>query len=161
MVIISDTTPLSNLLQIGRLDLLHSLYQEVIVPDAVFEELQALSTFQISIQPIQDADWLTIRTPQDIKLVNKLLAELDLGEAQAIALALETNADYLLIDEKDGRLVAEDYHIPIVGTLGILLSAKQAKLINSIKSEMNALRQIGFWVSDRLYDKMLTISGEE
>lgn len=160
MVIISDTTPLSNLLQIGRLDLLQSLYQQVIIPDAVFQELQVLSTFQISIQPLQDADWLTIRTPQDIKLLNELLNDLDIGEAQAIALAIETQADYLLIDEKEGRLIAEEYHIPIIGTLGILLSAKKANLISSIKIEMDTLRRIGFWISDSLYERMLVIAIE-
>ncbi len=78
------------------------------------------------------------------------MEELDLGEAESIALAIEHKAQYLIIDEYRGRLIAEQYGVKIVGVLGILIQAKQDGLIDSVKDEVQSLRQVGFRLNQRL-----------
>lgn len=160
MVIVSDTTPLSNLLQINRLSLLREIYNEVLIPPAVFDELSALPAKGISILPIIDANWIKVSIPHDQVIVQGLAKELDIGEAEAIALAIEKSAALLLIDEKQGRLIAEKHQLSIIGTLGVLLKAKQMGLIGKVKPELDNLMAINFWIGQNLYDRILNLSNE-
>ncbi len=100
MIIVSDTTPFSNLLQIGELELLPTLYQQIIIPTTVFSELKILEKRGFSIQNGINAGWIIIKAPKSYEVVNELLTFLDQGESEAIALAIELQADYLLMDEK-------------------------------------------------------------
>ena len=89
------------------------------------------------------------------------MGELDSGEAKAIALAVETDAELLLIDEQAGRRAARRLEVAHVGTLGVLLEAKHATYVSEIRPLMVALRsEAGFWLSDSLYDRMLELAGE-
>ncbi|MCG8329252.1 MAG: DUF3368 domain-containing protein [Chitinophagales bacterium] len=154
MIIVSDTTALSNLIQINKLQLLQHLYSEVIIPTSVYDELYVLVDLEIITKEILDQDWIIIRSVKNTEQVNDLLKVLDIGESEAIILAQELKADYLLIDEKEGRLIATKKRMKIIGTLGILLKAKQKNLIKSVVEEMDKLRQIGFWINDSLYLKI-------
>ena len=160
MIVVSDTTTLSNFLQIDRLDLLPALFGTVIIPPAVYQELVVLDQFGIDTQPIQQADWLQRQLPDPNALLVKLKIDLDQGEAEAIALALALQADYLLMDEQLGRAQAQSLNLPILGSLGVLLRAKQANLIALVKPEMDNLIQCGFWISDALYQKVLKLAKE-
>lgn len=160
MVVVSDTTPLSNFLQINRLDLLKDLYQSVVIAPAIFSELTALEKLGVSIESIREANWITVKAPSNTLLVKELQINLDVGEAEAIALAVESQPDFLLIDEIQGRISAKNYHLPIIGTLGILLQAKQAGLLKEIKAEIDKLLIIGFWIDDGLYRKVLKTANE-
>ena len=157
MVIISDTTVISNLSQIDELDLLKTLYSEVIIPKSVRAELQTLIDGNTIPEEILIPEWLVIKAPINTSKVGELLNTLDLGESEAIALSLELKADYLLIDEKQGRLVAVENNIKVIGTLGILLEAKNQKLINSVKDKMDQLKAIGFWISNSIYQKVIEL----
>jgi uncharacterized protein len=157
MVIISDTTVISNLAQINELDLLKTLYSEVIIPKSVRAELQTLIDGNTIPEEILIPEWLVIKAPINTSKVGELLNTLDLGESEAIALSLELKADYLLIDEKQGRLVAVENNIKVIGTLGILLEAKNQKLINSVKDKMDQLKAIGFWISNSIYQKVIEL----
>lgn len=84
MIIISDTSPISNLLLIGQLPLLQKLYDQLIIPDSVFQEIQALETFGIDTSTIQLADWITVQPASDRKLVQSLEADLDKGESKQL-----------------------------------------------------------------------------
>ena len=119
MIIVSDTSPISNLLRIDRLDILKELYGSVIVPQRVYQEIGALVTFGIDITLVQSADWINVQTPLDRTFVLTLLSELDAGEAEAIALAIELKADRLLIDERIGRSVARRYGLNIIARRGL------------------------------------------
>jgi predicted nucleic acid-binding protein len=86
----------------------------------------------------------------------------DIGEAEAIVLALEFKPDLLLLDERKGRQVASNLGIKFTGILGILIEAKNKKLINAIKPIMDDLiKQVGFRVSSKLYQRVLQIANEK
>ncbi len=88
MVIISDTSCISALLRVGQLNLLESIFEEIIIPQKVMDELFQLKNFGIDISPLQNADWVTIKNPNNNALLNRLLIQLDEGEANAITLAI-------------------------------------------------------------------------
>lgn len=161
MIIVSDTSPISNLAVISQLPLLRALYRQLVIPDIVYQELTALQKFGIDISLIQTSEWIVIRSAQDRTFVQILQAELDDGEAEAIALAIELQADRLLIDERLGRRVAERYGVQITGLLGILAAAKQENLIPAVKTVMDQLiNQAGFRVHPNLYSQILQDVGE-
>ena len=162
MIVISDTTPLSNLLQIGEIDLLPQLFTHIIIPTLVFEELSILKKRGFAIDALKTIEWLTVQSPgvQSNQIIKELQDLLDPGESHAIALAIELQADYLLMDEKEGRRVARTKELPIIGTLGVLLEAKQEGLISSVREKMDALRAIHCWIGEELYQQVLKLAKE-
>ncbi len=107
-------------------------------------------------------DWLQTLTVRDRTLVEALSNELDIGEAEAIALAVEIQADQVLIDERRGRLVATRLNLRYTGILGILVEAKsQQGLIAEVKPLLDALvNEAGFWVAEPLYNSVLQCVNE-
>lgn len=157
MIVVSDTSAISNLFQIDLLDLLQQLYGGVIITPAVQRELYAIP----SQRKIAEAfSWIDVINPSNQQLVAELLVKLDLGEAESIALALEKRADYLIIDEFLGRRIADEYGIKIVGVLGILIQAKQKGLVKNVKPYIEKLRDNGFRLNPGLVDKVLRQLGE-
>jgi predicted nucleic acid-binding protein len=102
-------------------------------------------------------DWIIVKQVEHQEKVNSLLNRLDLVESEAIVLGLELRSDFLLIDEKAGRLIAVEKQIKTIGTLGILLESKRQGLISSVSKKMDHLREIGFWISDSLYAKIVEL----
>lgn len=152
MIVISDTSSISNLIQIGRLDLLHQLFGQIIITTSVFEEL---SVIEIQRQALHEISWIEIKTPHNQTLVNSLLKDLDIGEAESIVLAIELGAKHLIIDEFKGRIVAENLGINIVGVLGILIMAKNNGLIPVVKPIIEDLLQVGFRLNQQLIATVL------
>jgi len=136
MIVISDTSPLSGLFRIGYLHLFEPLYGKIIIPPAVKDELLELVHFGSDPSQILSQPWLEIRAFQNAALYQKFRRELDEGEAQAIAIALESGADLLLIDEAMGRKIALREGLKITGILGMLLDAKNMGLIVAVKPLM-------------------------
>jgi hypothetical protein len=155
-MIISDTSSISNLFQIGKIELLKNLYGSITIAPAVQRELYALE----EQKEIDNIKWIKVVAPKNQKKVSELLEELDLGESESIVLAIERNAKYLIIDEYRGRLIAEQYGVKIVGVLGILIQAKQKGLISSVSDEIMKLRAIGFRLNQGLVEKVLRRLGE-
>lgn len=83
------------------------------------------------------------------------MLELDPGESESIALALENEADYLIIDEYKGRMIAESLGLPIVGILGVLIQAKKYGIIADLKEEIEKLRSVGFRLNQNLVNSVL------
>ena len=163
MLVASNTSPISNLAIIGRLDLLNGQFHEICIPDAVEAELGRLShpPAQEKIQQALRDGWIKPRALREGRVARLLAAALDPGEAEAIALALELSADLILLDERDGRSAAERAGLRVTGVLGVLLRAKNDGQIRSIKPELEALRtQARFFLSVRLQEKVLEIAGE-
>lgn len=161
MIVVSDTSALSNLALVDHLWLLEAIYQTVIIPEVVASELAAASNPTIS--SMLQLSWIQTQSLTNSQLADQLQQErgLDAGEANAIALALELQADDLLIDERLGRQEARRLGLSIIGILGILLIAKQRNLIPQVQPVMDALiNQAGFRVSSQLYQRVLALSQE-
>jgi hypothetical protein len=160
---VSNTSPISNLAAIGRLDLLKAQFGEVWIPEAVAEELRR-NPFPAAAAAIQAAireQWVRIEIARDSALLRTLLAQLHCGEAEAIALATELKADLVLMDEREGRQLAAQSGISVTGVLGILLRAKRVGQLVAIKPEIDALRQKAhFFIAPGLEARVLAESGE-
>ena len=163
MRVVSNTSPLSNLAIVGRLDLLLARYGRVVIPPAVAVELQALTHpgGNAAIHAAIRAGWLAIEPLPVESEVAKLRCVLDAGEAEAIALGSATNADVLLLDERRGRVFARELGLNVGGVLGELLHAKLAGAIPSIKSEITRLRaDARFFISAGIEAFFLKEAGE-
>lgn len=162
MIIVSDTSPINNLAAIGMLDLLKELYGTVIIPEAVYRELTDPDFPVAGSTEVQTLEWIQCRSVNNLTMIEALSNELDPGEAEAIALALETQADQVLIDERRGRLIAARLNLNYTGVLGVLVEAKARGLIPVVKPLLDALiNQAGFWIAQSLYDRVLRFIEED
>jgi hypothetical protein len=163
MPAVSDTSPILGLAVIGRLALLREQFGEIYIPLAVFEELKTETNFR-GVPAVQEAlqdGWLISREVQNKPLVTSLSAELNLGESEAITLAVDLSFKMIVMDERLGRDRARNLGLQTIGVLGILLTAKKRGQITSLKDEMAALRnEIGFFISDQLYQRLVSQAGE-
>ncbi len=151
-MVVSDTSSISNLLQIGLIEILHELYGEVAITPSVKRELYRLKTHELALG---DLGWISVVISKDQILVDELMLELDAGESESIALALEDRANYLIIDEFKGRAVADRLGIPIVGILGVLVQAEKRGLVVDLEEEIKKLRSVGFRLNQNLVDSVL------
>lgn len=157
-LIVSDTSPVANLIEIGMLSLLHDVYGQIIIPQSVYEELCEIESQK---QMLDRLTWIQVMTARNRELVRTLETELDKGESESIALAVELKADFLIIDESNGRQKAESLGIDIVGLLGTLLKAKEMGLLSEIQPILNRLiEQAGFFISPQLKKHVLALAGE-
>jgi uncharacterized protein len=163
MLAVSNTSPTSNLASIGRLDLLTKQFSAIWIPPAVAQELTAHPD-RVALEAIHAAmAALRIRTatPQEFHLLKILSPQLHRGEAEAIALATDLQADMVLIDEQEGRQLAAQAGLSVIGVLGVLLRAKRSGQIPAVKPELRLLRdKAHFFVSPALEAKVLTAAGE-
>jgi len=141
---------------------LQQLYGTVFIPEAVYRELTDPSFPIAGSTEVQTFDWIETCAVINRTLVDSLSDELDIGEAEAIALAVEMQAEPVLIDERRGRLVAARLNLRYTGILGILVEAKSQGLIDRVKPLLDALiNQAGFWVAEPLYNSVLRLIDEE
>lgn len=151
MEVVSDTTVVSNLVQIGEINILKTLFGQVIIPEGVYTELEVLPAKGLVDKEKLENEGIIVRKIKNRNNLTEFLNILDIGESEAILLGLELNADCLLIDEKYGRIIAAENGLAIKGTLGILLEAQKQNLIHSVSEKIKDLRSVGFWISDPLY----------
>lgn len=158
MIVICDSAPLFALAVCGQLHLLEKLYDEVLIPKAVYQEAT------VPGKPHADniAEWAQGKVVEitDTELFRAIKLALHKGEAEAITLYKEKSADFLLIDEKKGRKVAEYYDVKIIGTIGLLLKAKQEGIVPRIKPFIELLQQSTIRIAPELYQKALERAGE-
>ena len=159
-VVVSDTSPLLALTHLGQLDLLATIYGEVVVPPAVATELfhppSGLNKLDVT-----QLTFARVDSPRDQQRVVQFLQVLDVGEAEALALALELKPEAVLVDEKLGRRLAIQNGLIATGTMGVLLEAKSRSLIPLVRPLMERLRtEIKFCISPRLQADVLKRAGE-
>ena len=161
MIVVSDSSPLIALSDLGRLDLLGEIYGDIIIPEAVWAETVIAGREQTGRSSLLQASWISHVKVQNSGLVRSLSQKLDLGESEAIVLAIELDADFLLIDERLGRKMAARFAIKTTGVVGILLAAKSKGLLDAIKPDLDRLRsELNFWLSDSLYLRALRLADE-
>lgn len=159
-IVVSDTSPLRALAHLNRLDLLQALFGEVFVPPAVIAELQ-FPRRRFPSFDLTQFSYFRVRAPTDQALVVDLMSQLDVGEAEAIALAIELQAQALLIDEVSGRNEAKRRGLHVTGVLGILREAKVVGLVTVVKPLIDELvHGQGFFLLSSLRDQILRDCGE-
>ncbi|MGA7933076.1 MAG: DUF3368 domain-containing protein [Kovacikia sp.] len=147
--------------KVRQLTLIQKIYGRILIPNAVHEELLDERAGETVVTAVQSAIWLEVHSVQNQQLVAELRTRVNVGEAEAIALAVEVGASRLLIDERLSRQAAKDLDLKITGILGILLLAKRQNLIEAVKPIMDDLiNQANFRVSSQLYANVLSEADE-
>ncbi|MEN8157765.1 MAG: DUF3368 domain-containing protein [Bacteroidota bacterium] len=156
--VVSNTTPLISLLKLSRLDILKDLYGVIFIPTAVFQEIEAGKSKKY-YKDLSEIEWINIVGIQDKQAV-KYFLDLDSGEAEAIVLATEINADLIVLDEKLGRFHAKHADLKVTGTMGLLIKAKKQGLIKELKPLLQELVNKDVWISEKLIEEILNQAGE-
>ncbi|MGM0411158.1 MAG: DUF3368 domain-containing protein [Bacillota bacterium] len=142
--IISNTSCLIVLDNIGMLDILEELYGKIFITNEVSEE------FGKSIP-----DWIEVKTLSDLKYLNLMKNFVDLGEASTIALSVEMDNNKIILDDLKARKLAQKLNIEITVTIGVLIKARQKDIIKSSRSVLNKLKDEGFRISEELKNELL------
>lgn len=158
--VISNSSPLIHLSKIGYLGLLKDYFQRIVVPEAVYKECIVEGENREEVKFLKEANWIEVKQTKDKNLIKLLESHLDYGESEAIALALEIDADLILLDDLDARETARIYDLQITGTIGILLRAKFEGKIVSLKDTLRKLMKTGFWINKKLIQELLKFAGE-
>ena len=161
MLVVCNTSPIVAHARAGRLDLLHAVYGEIVVPEAVFHEITAAGAGEPGAREVPAAAWIKRRPALNLSLANALRLELDAGEAEAIARVVEYRADLILLDERIGRHAAQRMGLTVTGTFGISIAARDRGLLAPVRPLLDALRtDAGFWIGDTLYNAVLAAVNE-
>lgn len=161
MTIVSNTSPITNLAAVGQLDLLQQLYGNILIPQAVYDEMVGIGKTVPGAVEVQTLSWIQTQPVTDSNQVAELQQDIHLGEAEAIVLALELGAELLIIDDRRGRVMASQCGLRVTGVMGVLLEAKSRELIPAVKPVIDQLiEQVCFRVSSQLYADVLQAAGE-
>ena len=152
MKVVSNSGPLINLAKVGQFTLLQDFFQHITIPPAVFEEVVIRGGGQPGSGETNTAQWITRGMLAQSDVADILAAELDRGEAEAIALALQEKADWLLIDERVG--------LKVRGTLGVLLEGVRRDFIDDLQPLLDTLVAKGTWIAPATYAEVLKLSQE-
>jgi predicted nucleic acid-binding protein len=160
MLVVSNTSPILNLAIIGQLGLLRNQFEQIHIPQAVLDELcisEDLPGVKAVRQAIKD-DWIKIVQAREQNLAQAIGRDLDRGEAESIALALQLKADLILLDERDGRQVAKAIDLNVTGVFGVLLKARRAGRLVSLRQAIDDLReQAGFRIHPSLLAELQSL----
>lgn len=157
MKVVSNTTPIISLSSIGRIDILQVIFGEIIVSQAVYDEIKAKRSY--GYDEI-DADFITTQSITGIDYRDLLLNQLDIGEAETIILAKEIHADFVIIDENIGYKIAKNSNLEVIRTLSIFLKAKEKGIVSEVKPLLDEMIAKGRWYSRRVYESCLKRVGE-
>jgi predicted nucleic acid-binding protein len=152
VIVVSNSSPLIALSQIGRLDLLGQLQPQILIPPAVAKEVRP------SVPRLPD--WIEVKPlslPANPAIVSSAIGA---GEREVIGLGLELGAQILILDERPARRLAMSLGLGVIGTVGLLLAAKDRGLLVSIKPELDRLLAVRFFMDEELYNRVLTQAGE-
>ncbi len=152
MKVVSNSSPLIFLSAIGMLDLLKAEFGEIIVPEAVYDEVTSKELK--GSNEVKHADWIKVQTIKNIDMPS-FLPMLDRGEESAIVLAIEQDADLVLLDDLAGRRAAMMQGLNVMGTLGFLKAMHRKGRIKNFKDVLDSLQKYGFWMNADLYKRML------
>jgi|SRR5688572_12935641 len=149
--VVSNSSPLIALERIGQLELLRGVFEKVTVPPAVVSEVWPAT------QPPDWFDVVQLTAPASALVLSSTLGA---GEREAIALAVEIQPNFILLDDRAARRAAEALGIPVLGLLGVLLAAKRRGLLSAIRPFIESLTAAGFRVAPELAERVLRDAGE-
>ena len=161
MILVLDSSALITLARVGRLDLLRQIAGTAHIPEAVFEEVVQGGRDRPGGPEVSQAGWISRHQVHDRAAVTRLRARVGRGEAEAIVLARELQADALILDDGTARRVAEAEGQNAVGLLGLLLHAKVQGLVDTVKPILDEMVAAGFFIDDSLYRLILRQAAEE
>jgi predicted nucleic acid-binding protein len=147
--VISDASCLILLANIGELELLKKVYTQIITTKEVATEYGF---------PLPD--WIEIQSPHNLQRQKTLEQQIDLGEASAIALAVELNNSLIILDDNRARKIAEQLGLTVTGTIGVLITAKRKGIIASVAIYLEKLKNAGLYLSKTLEEIALKEAGE-
>jgi predicted nucleic acid-binding protein len=159
--VVCNSSPLIHLAKIKMLEMLKNFFGEILIPEAVYRECVREGGEREDAKEIENAGWVRVMKIKDKELKKALNVALDEGESESIVLALEQSADLILLDDYEAREFARTYGLSITGTVGILMKAKKEGKIASLEEELEKLRESGFWLSNKLYTKVLQEENNE
>jgi len=157
--VIANTSPLQYLFQLGLLDLLPELYGEVLVPEGVVLELRSGVDRGVLLPDLGGLSWLRIREARSAAVL-ALAAGLGAGEREVLALAMEMKEPLVILDDSLARRFAQRLNLPLTGTLGLLLKAKQRKRIEAVKPYLDRLESLRFRLDASTRRSVLTLAEE-
>lgn len=155
---IADTSPLQYLFQVGLLELLRELFETVLVPVAVRDELQVGRSLGFDVPDPADHAWMSVRPTTRAPALERF--ELGPGEQAALSLGLELGEGLVLLDDAAARAAANALQLSTTGTLGILLLAKERGLILAVTPVLEALGRRGFRITGAVRARVLQRAGE-
>ena len=155
MIVVSDSTILIGLSKIGKLDLLKEIFSKVFIPEEVFKEVVERGKKKPGYKVIKEAARIDTKPIKDKTQVNLLMASLEKGEAEVLALSKEIKADLILLDEEKARKSAVIAGFEIMGLLGLLVVAKNLGLLKEIRSSIEDLKRKRFRISDKIVEEAL------
>ena len=156
MIVVCNSSPIIALASVNRLDILKKLFSEILIPQAVYEEV-----FAIANKEIPKADFIKVRKVKNKNLVKVLNLYLDVGESEVIAFALEKGIDRVILDDKQARKIAEKQGLKVIGTLGILILAKEKSIVEEVRSLIIQMKKrINFRISQEIVNKVLSMLDE-
>lgn len=158
-MIVADAGPIIAFARIGRLDVLRHVVGELIIPDAVYEELVIKGQGKSGAAEVEQSTWIHRRAVTDRTAFDSLPSQLHLGEREAIVLAQELGAQ-LLIDERRGRRSAKERGLEILGILRILVEVKRLGHVDPVKPLFDAILASGYWIDEELIPAFLQEIGE-
>jgi len=159
MIVVSDATPVISLLKINQLNLLQGLFGEVLIPQAVYDELTLNPKFEKEAVQVKKCGFITkveVGQESSVSLFQRATG-LDRGESEAIVYTDNKSAELILMDEIKGRKVAKQMGLNVMGTLGVLLEAYEQGLLDKeeIFSSLDILRNSGRHISELLYEQLI------
>lgn len=150
-LVVSNSSPLIALAQIDQLDLLQALFVSLLVPPAVVRE---------TVPTVTLPTWVTERALTQPIGALMLSSSLGPGESEVISLGLEIGAQWVILDDRPARRLAQSLGLPVIGTLGVLLAAKRRGLLDALRPELDGLIKFGFFIAPDLYEQILADAGE-
>lgn len=143
--VVADSSCLISLSRIGKLDVLHKLFGGIIIPEAVYYEVVVRGEGRIGAEEVKNAKWIRKQKVKNALAVRAFKVNLGAGESEAIALASESKADFLILDDFKARQTAEELSLEVIGTVAVLHKAEEKGIIDNLQSVLQDLRKVGFY----------------
>ena len=159
--VIVNSTPLIALCHVNQLNILKELYGEVIIPSAVYDEISVKKDSVCKKIVDESLEWIHVQKIQNVMAKAMFKSQLHDGEVEVMILAKEQNADVVIIDDQNAKKYAKYLELPVTGTLGILIKAKQVGYIPELKPLLDVMVQNGIYIKNSLIEHCLELVGEK